>query len=42
MALFLKLYKEMYNTTIMKKIGDDGSLLKVVQRNVQYYHEKDW
>ena len=41
MALFLKLYKEMYNT-IMKKIGDDGSLLKVVQRYVQYCHEKDW
>ena len=33
--------QEMYNT-IMKKIGDDGSLLKVEQRNVQYYHEKDW
>ena len=31
----------MYNT-ILKKIGDDGSLLEVVQRNVQYYHEKDW
>ena len=41
MALFLKWYKEMYNT-IMKKIGDDGSLFNVVQRNVQYYHEKDW
>ena len=41
MALFLKWYKEMYNT-IMKKIGDDGSLLNVVQRNVQYCHEKDW
>ena len=41
MALFVKWYKEMYNT-VMKKIGDDGSLLKVVQRNVQYYHEKDW
>ena len=41
MALFLKWYKEMYNT-VMKKIGDDGSLFKVVQRNVQYCHEKDW
>ena len=41
MALFLKWCKEMCNT-IMKKIGDDGSLLKVVQRNVQYYHEIDW
>ena len=41
MALFLKWYKEMYNT-VMKKIGDDGTLLKVVQRNVQYCHEKDW
>ena len=41
MALFLKWYKEMCNT-VMKKICDDGSLLKVVQRNVQYCHEKDW